>query len=308
MVLRLGLKYWLCDTEKPLYLFILVSFFVGWAHVIHRRLPQGNKPRIPTILPFPPMVPEKQVSISSYPWQLCSIFCHLKQASSHEVKSTSIPQARTFPGIPRWQRGSLSGGWCGWVCRDEDLVGEGSIGEPLLVPWSAEPWQCQLVLWWDAGGVAEALGSGWTLLFDGAWLVQETTDEMRLKDCPWGVQKTLAEWVKGSPGSCGSLWARQPSTQLHSSDTVKGRLHTSYIFITNSPTNECQSGINRAYQSYRSGQQTLPCKGCACLIWTTFPVTYDLLHKVLGPVQIFYLHLSSTLGFEVLPTCQWLKL
>lgn len=99
-------------------------------------------------------------------------------------KSTSVPQARTFPGIPRWQRGSLGGGRRGRVCAREDLVGEGSVGESLLVPWGAEPWQCQLVLWRDAGGVAEALGPGGPFLLDGARLVQETTGEVRLKDCP----------------------------------------------------------------------------------------------------------------------------
>jgi hypothetical protein len=134
------------------------------------------------------------------------------------------PQARTFPGVPRWQRGSLTGGWCGQICarRGEDLVGEGSVGEPLLVPWSAEPWQCQLVLWRDAGGVAEALWSGRAFLFDRAWLVQETTDGMRLKGCPWGVQKTPAEWAQEV------IWVLWPSVwyvvgHQHSFTEVTGK-------------------------------------------------------------------------------------
>lgn len=72
---------------------------------------EGNTPTVPRIPPYSLWCLRNDSPNFELSLTVGSISCHFNgQTSSHEVKSISTLQARTFPGIPRWQRGSLTGG------------------------------------------------------------------------------------------------------------------------------------------------------------------------------------------------------
>lgn len=77
----------------------------------------------------------------------------------------------TFALVPGRQRGSVGhrgGGEVGGGAVH--LVGEGAVGEALLVPLADEAGQGQLVVGGQAGRVAEALRSRGAVLLDGTGL------------------------------------------------------------------------------------------------------------------------------------------
>lgn len=86
------------------------------------------------------------------------------------------PADLTFALVPGRQRRSVSHRGGGEVSGGAvHLVGEGAVGQPLLlVPLADETRQRELVMRGQAGGVAEALRPGGPVLFNGTRLHQDT--------------------------------------------------------------------------------------------------------------------------------------
>lgn len=89
----------------------------------------------------------------------------------------------TFALVPGRQRRPVGHGGGGEVGGGAvHLVGEGAVGQTLLVPLADEARQGQLVVGRQAGGVAEALGPRRAVLLDGTGLQdQEEEEEEKMK-------------------------------------------------------------------------------------------------------------------------------
>ena len=82
----------------------------------------------------------------------------------------------TFALVPGWQRRAVSHRGGGEVSGGAvHLVGEGAVRQTLLlVPLADEARQGELVVWGEAGGVAEALRPRRAVLLDGTGLQRDT--------------------------------------------------------------------------------------------------------------------------------------